>query len=68
MDDTPTEASPTFNCPVGRDTCAAAGDDPIRHFMDYSQDSCMNRFTQGQADRMSDAWLASRAGGNGGKA
>ena len=56
--DTPKEATPAFNCPEGRDTCAAEGLDPIRNFMDYTQDSCMVMFTPGQADRMSDAWLA----------
>lgn len=61
--DTPREAIPEFNCPVGADTCAAAGLDPIHNFMDYSQDSCMNMFTAGQADRMSDAWIAFRSGG-----
>ena len=63
--DTPKEAYPQFNCPVGADSCAAPGLDPIHNFMDYSQDSCMNMFTQGQADRMSDGWLAFRAGGRG---
>ena len=61
--DTPQEAIPQFDCPVGADTCAAPGEDPIHNFMDYSQDSCMNMFTQGQADRMSDAWLQFRAAG-----
>jgi hypothetical protein len=61
--DTPTEAFPQFDCPVGADTCPAPGLDPIRNFMDYTQDSCMNMFTQGQADRMSDAWQQFRAGG-----
>ena len=61
--DTPPEAQPQFDCPVGADTCSAPGLDPIRNFMDYSQDSCMEMFTPGQADRMSDAWLQFRAGG-----
>jgi hypothetical protein len=61
--DTAPEAQPQFDCPVGADTCAAPGEDPIHNFMDYSQDSCMNMFTQGQADRMSDAWQQFRAGG-----
>lgn len=63
--DTPKEAVPQFNCPVGADTCAAEGLDPIRNFMDYTMDLCMEMFTQGQADRMSDGWLAFRAGGKG---
>ena len=61
--DTAPEAMPQFDCPVGADTCAAPGLDPIHNFMDYTQDSCMNMFTPGQADRMSDAWLQFRAGG-----
>jgi Pregnancy-associated plasma protein-A len=63
--DTPREAIPEFDCPVGADTCSAPGLDPIHNFMDYSQDSCMNMFTGGQADRMSDAWVEFRAGGQG---
>ena len=63
--DTPKEAFPQFDCPVGADSCAAPGLDPIHNFMDYSQDSCMDMFTAGQAERMSDAWLAFRAGGQG---
>ncbi|WP_201300216.1 zinc metalloprotease [Nocardioides sp. AX2bis] len=63
--DTPREAVPQFGCPVGADTCAAPGLDPVHNFMDYSDDECMNMFTAGQAQRMSDAWIEFREGGLG---
>lgn len=63
--DTPREAVPQFDCPEGADTCTAPGLDPIHNFMDYTRDECMNMFTPGQANRMSDAWIEFRQGGNG---
>lgn len=63
MTDTPAEAYPAFECAedAGRDTCPGDGLDPISNFMDYTEDFCMNHFTQGQARRMSNAWEAYRS-------
>ena len=61
VDDTPAERTPTSGCPAGKDTCPAPGDDPIHNYMDYSYDSCYTEFTQGQTQRMRDAWLFYRA-------
>jgi hypothetical protein len=62
--DTPAMKIPTSGCPADgtKDTCTKdAGFDPIHNYMDYSYDQCYTEFTQGQAARSHDLWLAFRA-------
>jgi hypothetical protein len=52
VSDTPSEAIPSEGCPMGRDTCPGGGIDPVQNFMDYSHDSCLDRFSVGQVQRL----------------
>ena len=52
--DTPREKSPASGCPVARDTCTQPGLDPVTNYMDYTDDDCVEEFTEEQAVRMKD--------------
>ncbi len=54
VDDTPYEMTPIEDggCPKARNTCPSPGDDPIRNYMNYTDDACRREFTPGQATRM----------------
>ena len=61
VSDTPAEAYPAWDC-TAKDSCPKLpGTDPIKNFMDYAPDACMNTFTAGQRTRMQNQWLTYRA-------
>nr|WP_321229456.1 immunoglobulin-like domain-containing protein [uncultured Psychroserpens sp.] len=50
VSDTPTHQTSNGGCPTGQVSCGST--DMVQNYMDYTNDSCMNLFTQGQKDRM----------------
>ena len=48
--DTPESDAPNYGCQTGSVSCGSV--DMVQNYMDYSNDSCMNLFTQGQKARM----------------
>ncbi|MGI8893372.1 MAG: M43 family zinc metalloprotease [Bacteroidia bacterium] len=52
--DTPPVSNSTFFCPSNKNSCTESPDFPdmVTNFMDYTDDPCMNIFTQGQKVRM----------------
>jgi PKD repeat protein len=49
--DTPTSRQPNYNC-VAVNSCNTASGDMIQNYMDYTNDACMNIFTNCQKGRM----------------
>lgn len=51
--DTPAAAGANGGCPAGTNTCPTnPGNDMIENYMDYTDDTCMNIFTNGQKTRI----------------
>ncbi|MGB1619414.1 MAG: M43 family zinc metalloprotease, partial [Flavobacteriales bacterium] len=48
--DTPESDGANYGCALGHVSCST--EDMVQNYMDYSDDACMNVFSQGQADRM----------------
>ncbi|WP_340064321.1 M43 family zinc metalloprotease [Ascidiimonas aurantiaca] len=48
--DTPSSDAPNYRCATGHVSCGSV--DMVQNYMDYSDDACMNLFTQGQKNRM----------------
>ena len=48
--DTPESDGANYGCALGHISCST--EDMVQNYMDYSDDACMNVFSQGQADRM----------------
>jgi hypothetical protein len=67
VDDTPPVAEPNHGCPVGIDSCYGGDRDLVRNFMDYTDDSCMDSFTNGQYDNVQYLWSRFRAPGSHGR-
>jgi hypothetical protein len=49
--DTPVHHDANYNCPTVVN-CYATGNEMVQNYMDYTNDACMNIFTQNQKDRM----------------
>lgn len=50
--DTPEDNSANYGCAIGSSSCVSGTSAMVQNYMDYSDDDCMNLFTQGQSDRM----------------
>ena len=61
VDDTPAVKEPNYGCPRNINSCSGGGNDLIENFMDYTDDDCMDSFTNGQFERALAAWERYRA-------
>ena len=59
VSDTPESDASNFGCPTGHTSCGSV--DMIENYMDYTNDLCMNIFTDGQTQRMAGTNLGFRS-------
>ncbi len=52
VDDTPTQLNESRGCPTNKTACNSSAPAMVQNYMDYSDDACMNIFTQGQKARI----------------
>jgi hypothetical protein len=52
VDDTPTQETENYGCSVHPSPSCSNSGDMFQNYMDYSNDDCMNLFTEGQKTRM----------------
>lgn len=52
VDDTPPAEAPASGCPMGQLSCGNQVPDAVENYMNYSIDSCMKSFTEGQLKRL----------------
>ncbi len=52
VDDTPNQGGSTSGCPAHPRTTCSGVTSMFQNFLDYTNDDCMNIFTQGQVERM----------------
>lgn len=53
VDDTPSQKICYFEgCDEGSDSCPSPGNDPVRNYLGYNPDDCMNELTNGQVERL----------------
>ncbi|KAF2218920.1 hypothetical protein BDZ85DRAFT_62384 [Elsinoe ampelina] len=61
VDDTPQRLYYIGGCPARVDSCPdSPGDDPIKNYMDYTNDFCKDQFSPGQHDRMQNLYSTFR--------
>jgi len=52
VEDTPAEREAAYGCPAATSSCPGGKQDPIRNFMNYVNDECMDEWSAGQVTRL----------------